>query len=96
MHAQKNEKRETKKVLKIKGASGAGAHAHGSNAKPSKPKRKKLDDSDTDGDDLEGILESVSYLFRLVVSGLGMKIRPVPVLDLLVDAERMGRSAYGY
>jgi len=50
--AQKVEKKETKKVLKAKGTAP-------NNATKGKPKAKKANDSDTDDDDLEGILEKM-------------------------------------
>lgn len=52
--AQKVEKKETKKVLKTKGAAP-------NNGTKGKSKAKKANDSDTDDDDLEGILEKVPW-----------------------------------
>jgi hypothetical protein len=80
--AQKVERKETKKVLKTKKSQPSGP-----NKQSSKPKKKQVDDSDTDGDNLEGILENVSDMFCSLSFGLNA---------MFSDAERMGRSPYSY
>ncbi len=63
--AQKVERKEIKKVSKTKSSEGkSAASACGINkGKGKSSKKKRVDDSDTDGEDLEGILERVSYRY---------------------------------